>query len=200
MLTQLTTLKARLGIGEDDVADDALLTNLLKLVSARFERECNRIFGRSDSVTEEFAGDETELRVSYYPIDAKGESSGGVTKFELKTDEATGWETESGVEYLIRRDCVVSLPAPLGTWREQLRITYSGGYVLPGDTAAAGETVLPDDIEQAAVEQAAYLYQNKDRLGLTSISAEGGSIQQFAQLDLLPPVKAVLIKYARWNA
>src|SRR5437867_3488656 len=30
----------------------------------------------------------------------------------------------------------------------------------PGDTPAAGQTALPDDLEQAAVEQVAYWFQN----------------------------------------
>src|SRR5947209_16663090 len=41
MLTQLTTLKARLEITVTTY--DAILTNAIKAVSARFDKECNRI-------------------------------------------------------------------------------------------------------------------------------------------------------------
>ena len=44
MLTQLSSVKARLGLEAFDTTDDALLTNLIKHVSARFEAECNRVF------------------------------------------------------------------------------------------------------------------------------------------------------------
>ena len=46
----------------------------------------------------------------------------------------------------------------LSTINSQLstcRLTYTGGYVLPGDTPGPGQTPLPDDLEQAAVEQCA---------------------------------------------
>ena len=195
MLAELATLKARLGLAEEDVRDDDLLTGFIALVSARFERECNRIFGRAADITEEFSGDETELRLNRYPVD-----STGITKWELKSGEVTGWETQTGVDCLIRRNCVVSLTTAIGTWQQQLRITYSGGYVLPGATATAGQTELPDDLEQACIEQCAYLYQSKDRLGLVSVSGDGGSVSQFAQLDLLPSVKPTLKKYERWYA
>ncbi len=42
MLTQLSTVKSRLGLTEFDVKDDALLTNALNAVSARFDKESNR--------------------------------------------------------------------------------------------------------------------------------------------------------------
>jgi hypothetical protein len=55
---------------------------------------------------------------------------------------------------------------------------------------ATGQTPLPDEIAVACQEQVAYWYQNRHRLGLVSVAGEGGAIQQFAQLDLLPSVKA----------
>ena len=40
-------------------------------------------------------------------------------------------------------------------------MTLTGGYVLPGTTPSAGQTALPDDLEQAAVEQVAYWFQKQ---------------------------------------
>ncbi len=42
MLTQLSTVKCRLGLTEFDLKDDAILTNALNVVSARFDEESNR--------------------------------------------------------------------------------------------------------------------------------------------------------------
>jgi hypothetical protein len=39
---------------------------------------------------------------------------------------------------------VFSVTAGLG------RVTYTGGYVLPGASPGAGQTALPDDLESAA--------------------------------------------------
>jgi len=192
MLSQLSTVKQRLGLAESDVIDDALLTSFLAAVSARFERECNRVFGLTET-DEEFAGDETQLVLKVYPIIS-------ITKFDLKQNETDGWVLQANVDYIIRRGCVISLRSPLGSSGDQGRVTWIGGYVLPGDLPQPGQTVLPADVESAAVEQVAYWYQNRNRLGLVSISAEGGAIQQFAQLDLLPNVKPTLRKYERWRA
>ena len=93
-----------------------------------------------------------------------------------------------------------SLISEIGRWKEQLRVTYTGGYWLPDSprTQPSGCPPLPDDVQFAAIEQIAYLYQNRERLGLVKITAEAGSIQHFPKLDLLPSVSAVLAKYERW--
>ncbi len=147
MLTQLSTVKARLGIDEFDVKNDSLITAAIQAISARFDKECNRAFARAVDFVHEFTADDTEIRVACYPIET-------VSKFELKSNESDGWIEQPGTEHLIRRNCVISLTERLGTWRDQGRVTYTGGYVLPDAEPAAGQTELPDDLEQAAVEQA----------------------------------------------
>lgn len=192
MLTQLLTVKTRLGIGEYEVKDDAILVNAIQAVSERFDRECNRTLARSVDRVEEFSAESVELRLGCYPIEA-------VAKFELKSDEAGGWLELMGVEYLIRSDCVISLKLQLGTWREQARITYTGGYVLPGTAVSAGQTALPVDLEQAAVEQVVFWFQNRANLGVTRFWPKGGTYEQFADIDLLPNVRAVLAMHRRWS-
>ena len=104
------------------------------------------------------------------------------------------------MSYLLRRQCVVSLSSPLGTRPSTLaRLTYSAGYVLPGDTPDAGQTALPDDLEQAVVEQVAYWFRNRDNTGIIRIWPHDGTYQAFLQSDLLLEVKAVLKKYKRFS-
>src|SRR6516225_3086957 len=69
MLTTLPTLKSRLSIDPFDIKDDTTLTNLIALVSARFDNQTNRKLAYTQNTTDEFQGDETELRLSHYPID-----------------------------------------------------------------------------------------------------------------------------------
>ena len=190
MLTQLTTVKARLALTVTDY--DALLTNAIKAVSVRFDQECHRALARAVNATHEFAGSDTELRPVCYPLES-------LSKFELKPNETEGWSEQTNVEYLVRQQCVVSLASALGTFRQQGRMTYTGGYVLPGASPGAGQTALPDDLEQAAVEQVAYWFQHRDQLGLVRIWPHGGTFEAFAQLDLLLEVRAVLKKYERWG-
>ena len=190
LLAQLTTVKNRLGI--TDTTDDTLLTNFIKSASARFHAECHRSFERAVNAVEEFSGDVTEIRVARYPIES-------ISQFHLKDNETDGWQLQSDVDHVIRRACVISLGAAFGSHRQQAKVTYTGGYVLPGTTPGAGQTALPDDVEQACVEQVAYWYQNRHRLGLLTMPAEGRTFYQLAKIDLLPQVESVLKKYERWE-
>lgn len=188
MLTQLTTLKSRLGLA--DAQYDTLLTNALNAISERFDKECRRTLARTADATQEFDADDIDIQPACYPVES-------VAKFEVKASETEGWVEQTDVEFLIRRNCVISLASPLGTCREVARVTYTGGYVLPGTVPGAGQAPLPADIEQAAVEQAAYWFINRDRPGVIREWPKGGVYQQFLDLDLLPVVRAVLAKHER---
>src|SRR4051794_38502180 len=108
MLSTLDTLKARLAIDAINVQYDDLLTNTLLALSARFDAETNRTLGRTVDATFEFDADNTEISVPCYPIES-------VSKFELKTTEAEGWVERTGVDHLIRNQCIISLHSPLST-------------------------------------------------------------------------------------
>jgi hypothetical protein len=192
MLSQLSTLKARLAIPDLDVQYDDLLTSALTALSARFDKETNRTLTRTANSLHEFPADDTEVVVPVYPVET-------VSKFELKSNETEGWVEQSDVEYLRRSSCIISLAIPLGTCRQQARITYTGGYVMPDTTPGTGQTALPADLEQAAVEQCAYWFQNRDKLGLLRHRPNQGTYIQLANLDLLPSVAAVLNRYTRWR-
>jgi hypothetical protein len=199
MLAELATVKARLAILPTDVSQDELLTRAIEAVSSRFDRECNRTLARTVDATQEFGAGETEIIARCYPIET-------VTKFELKTNEAEGWVEQTDVDYVLRQACVISLSMPLSfvpqvsTAGPRLaRVTYTGGYVMPGTTPAAGQTALPADLESAAVEQVACWFQQRDKLGLIRHWPSGGTYMVFSQLPLLPQVSAVIRPYRRWS-
>jgi hypothetical protein len=192
MLTQLATIKSRLAIPPETTTNDALLLSAIKAVSARFDKETNRTLARTADFTQEFDGATTEVVAACYPIES-------VTKFETKTNETDGWIEQPDTQFLIRRACIISLSVPLCTLHSALcRITYAGGYVLPGTTPAPGQTPLPDDLEQAAVEQVAFWFQSRDMLGLDTTWPHLGTYEKFTQSDLLLQVRAVLKHYTRW--
>ena len=196
MLTQLSTVKTRLALTVTDY--DAILTNAIRAVSDRFDKETNRNLSRTTSATHEFDTTDTEILPRCYPIES-------VTKFELKTNETDGWSEQTGVQYLIRRQCVISLSVPLNSQLSTLnspalaRVTLTGGYVLPGTSPSAGQTALPDDLEQAAVEQVAYWFRTRENTGLVRSWPHDGTYQVFLQSDLLLEVRSVLKRYERWN-
>ncbi len=145
MLAQLSTLKSRLAIDEFNVQFDTILTNALTAISARFDHECNRTLARTEAATHEFDATDLEISLPCYPIES-------VTKFELKQNETDGWIEQPNIEFLIRKSCIISLVSPISTINSQpstCRLTYTGGYVLPGITPSPGQTALPADIEQA---------------------------------------------------
>jgi hypothetical protein len=193
MLTTLTAIKTRLGIEQFETTDDLLLTSILKHVSARFEAECNRRFETQANATFEFRASERFLIPDRLPIQA-------VSSFELKVTEAAGWVLQAQVDYLLSpQKSVIELATRLGCPSQLARVTYTGGYLLPGTTPPGNPPPLPDDIEQACIEQVAYWYQRRTQLGLVSIASEGGStVQQFQSSDLLPQVRATLKHYERW--
>lgn len=191
MLTQLTTVKARLNILPTDPQYDDLLTFVIQAVSARFDQECNRALARTAGFIQEFNGAETEVRAACYPVES-------VERFDLKTNETQGWVEQTDVSYLIRRQCVLSLAAPLGQAQAQARVVYTGGYVLPGDFAGAGQSELPIELEQAAIEQVAFWFQNRDWVGVQRHWPPGGDYLQLADADLVPSVRAVIERYRRW--
>jgi hypothetical protein len=197
MITQLPTLKQRLAILDTDPTHDDLLTKAIAALSARFDKETNRTLARTENATDEFDPADTELAVSCYPIET-------VTKFEIKTTESDGWqEIIPAPPFLIRKACVISLHSPLfssfRTPHSALRISYTGGYVLPGTDPAPPATLLPADLEFAAVEQLAFWFTHRDTLGLKTNWPKSGIYQQFATQDLLDSVSAVLEKYRRWT-
>jgi hypothetical protein len=193
MLTQLSTVKERLGLAELETAFDPLLTRAIQAVSAWFDHRCNRSFAREVDAVHEFPADETELRPPCYPIES-------VSRFELKSDEINGWVVQPDTRFLLRRRCVISLPTRLSTYLDQARVIYTGGYVLPGHTPGPGQFPLPADLEHAAIEQVAYWFQNRDKIGLVRIWEYHATYRQFAEFELLPSVQAVLRKYERWRA
>ena len=192
-VSQNSAGKSRLAIPDTDPQYDDLLTSTLIALSARFDNETNRTLARTVNATFEFDPADTEICVPCYPIES-------VSKFELKTTEAEGWIEQTGIDYLIRNGCIISLQSPLVTRHPSLaRVTYTGGYVIPPDTAAPGQTALPSDLEQACIEQAAAWFLRRDMVGLDTSWPKGGILQRFSKLDLLLPVQQVLKTHTRWT-
>jgi hypothetical protein len=195
MLAQLTTLKLRLSLLPTDTTYDVLLTSAINAVSSRFDRETNRTLARTENTTHEFDPLDTEILVPCYPIES-------VQKLELKQTEAEGWLEQTDVQYLVRHCCIISLASglcPLSSVLSLARVTYTGGYVLPGSTLPAPSSPLPADLEHACIEQTAHWFQTRDYLGLKTHWPSGATYLQFTGLPLLPAVSTTLKHYERWQ-
>jgi hypothetical protein len=198
MLTTLSYLKQRLAIPPEDTTQDALLTQAIAAISSCFDRECNRSFARQADATFEFSPRDLEISPDRYPIES-------VSKFELKFSEPEGWLDQPDVQYLIRSQCIISLSRPLNSQLSTLnclaRVTYTAGYVLPGDPDPQPSTLnsqhLPPDIEHAALDQLAAWFLTRDLAGLTHSWPSGGTYKTLLAAPLLPAVSATLQHYRR---
>lgn len=189
LLARLTDLRERLGI--EDSVDDTLLTRLLNAFGEHAEKLCNRKFARSASAVVYFDATATELLVDRFPIESLTTwalREAGSETWTTQTDIATTRDDASGV--------ITFVDGPLGTSRDNARLTFAGGYVLPGGTVGSGQTALPKDIEHAAVEQCAHWYRQRDRLGLSGVSGDG-SVSLPPSLHLLASVEEILKPYRR---
>jgi hypothetical protein len=199
MLTSLTTVKTRLALDPLDSTYDALLLNTISAVSARFDQETHRTLARALNAQFEFPAEDTEILVPCFPIES-------VTRFELKTAEKEGWLEQAGIDYLIRKNCIISLatafsdspPTNGNSQAAVVRVTYTGGYLLPGSEAVPGATPLPADLAQAAVEQVTFWFQTRNELGVIRQWPRSGDYRQLADTDLLPSVRQTLRAYNRF--
>src|SRR5437899_12705720 len=101
MLTLLSTVKSRLALTVTDY--DALLTNAIKAISDRFDKECNRTLARTTTATHEFDATDTEILPPCYPVEA-------VTKFRLRSNETDGWSEQTVRVLQILTEIVIARP------------------------------------------------------------------------------------------
>lgn len=199
MLCSLPTVKSRLALDALDSTYDVLLLNTISAVSARFDQETHRTLARALNAQFEFPAEDMEILVPCFPIES-------VTRFERKTAENEGWLEQTGVDYLIRKNCIISLAtafsdSPPVNWNAHaaiVRVTYTGGYLLPGSETVPAATPLPADLAQAAVEQVAFWFQTRNELGVLRQWPRSGDYRQLVDTDLLPSVRQTLGAYSRF--
>lgn len=180
---------------------DAALLAIGTGVAAQFEKYCNRKFLRTEDATFTCSADRDHVFLDRYPIES-------VDTAELKSDQTTGWETQT--DFILNRDDACGKvfwgyqPAP---HYAQLRFTFTGGFWWDvteegNDTLPDGATTLPDDLKLAWILQCRIVWQAIDKLGKDIIST--GSSSQFvtgtmASLALNDQVKEILNGYRRFQ-
>jgi hypothetical protein len=183
-LIQLTTLKTRLGIPPEDTANDAVLAHIIELCGQVFEEFCGRKF--------EYQAEDTVTQ----PVDfgrflwAKRLPVWSVGAVSYRVPGSSDWVTAAGgaaphighSAVCLDWDIVRALPDD-----GEVRAVYAGGYLMPGAQAVEGVEYLPKTIELAAVEQCAFLFQNRNRLGFASAGGSAGGLQALIDTGVLPP-------------
>lgn len=189
----LSDVKDRLGEESSDY-DDMLTRMILGLEGIFNGHVARELIAPAADVTEYYTGLAEFLQLRRYPVIA-------ITSIK----EAADYDFDSAdaltvdEEYRLMREGVngiaLRIYARWLTVPDSIQVVYRGGYCAAGQSPGEGETALPNDIREAAIEQATFLYKRKDDLGLSSVGFQGGSISKFSAIELLPQVKKVLDKY-----
>lgn len=114
-------------------------------VAESFNRFCNRVFQRGVSVAYDDEGGVRSFVLDRYPVES-------ITALQLTTGGGTTDELSS--IYLVKPDSgIVELESYLGTYRDRLTCTYSGGYWLGvGETISANvEAAIAAGVTQVEV-------------------------------------------------
>lgn len=178
-------LKPFLTKGTSDVLDDVLLGNIVKWVSAEFERYCNRLFTKTQR-TKLFDAGFRYYVLSAIPVDSTTTLTvmyDGNTQV-LNTDYWV-WYNDGIVEFSV---------TPSRSNPQQISITYTGGYAEVDSVVS-----VPDDIKFACVLQSAFVYRRRKDVGLQAINMPDGSVSVANPTELLPDVKSILNRYKMSN-
>lgn len=161
-------------------ANDDILALVIPAVSRKIEDFLNRNLEKT-ARTKYFDAGKRLYYLSAYPVD---------TTAALSVTYAGIVQTLDSDYYLWEDEGLIEFYAPtVRTEPKQVLITWTGGY--------ADIDALPSDIVFAAMLQSAFVYQNRKKVGISSISYPDGSVSKKMSLDLLDEVKEMLRNYRR---
>lgn len=189
-LGTLTSLKVWL-LPESERAGtewDSAITAIGKGAAGALERHCNRKFARTVDDTFECTADRAHLVLPRYPVEE-------ITKIEIRRSMTEGWvELTDVIENQNLANGFLLFGSDLGSWSDRLRITYTGGYILPEETVAttgsssalaalAPVAQLPADLALAWMQQCSLVWRQKDKLGSALASNNGEAAAMQIALD-----------------
>ena len=172
----LSDLKSYLGM-QTVVTADAELTRLLGMADALIEQELNRTLSTGARVERRsgYGTDVLSLRDS--PITAVSLLQINGADVPVSVSGATG--------YYFERESIYLIGMTYTAGRKNILVNYTAGY-----------TVIPSDIQHAAIEIAAQAYREREWVGQTSKSL-AGETTAFARGFMPDSAKETLSKYRR---
>lgn len=205
LLCTLSDVKTLLGISQEDTSKDAKLNLFIKSASAKIEGYLGYKLGYG-SYTEELhsVNNRQLLQLNHFPLrSVSAVSANGVTVDDYKIiPEYARWgrlyRGEGWTGPCFTRGFTHDIVS--GVW--DIKISYSAGYYLPGDTnyVEGADNSLPYDIVAACLQmvQLRYTYEEAGAIGLKSHS-EGNISDTFgdnaSNAGLSEGVKTMLSSY-----
>ncbi|MCK4958939.1 MAG: phage gp6-like head-tail connector protein [Planctomycetes bacterium] len=191
----LADVKLRLGITDTDY--DSLLSRIIVGVESMFDSHtCRTLIAPAADVTEYYTGQGRFLALKAHPV---------VAITSIKISYAYDFDSETALvvntDYrLINGGANGIIYRITGHWPELvdgIQAVYRGGYCAVDVVPEEGEHALPDDLREVAIEQATFIFKRRDDIGLSAVGFDGGSMQKFSAMKLMPMVLDVLKKYER---
>ena len=195
-VTALARVKTRASLTRTEF--DVMLTQIIDGLTALFERLTNRTLLRAEGIVALFDGGRSVIGLlKALPIEAITEIKEDANPVDFTAVTAL----IDGTDFIANPDggLITHLPTRVNwlTGIRNVRVTYTGGYVAAGSTPQVNQAAMPEDLQEAATMQAGHYFKHRDRLGITSISADGASLG-LAPAELLPAVRKTLLNYRRY--
>ena len=130
-----------------------------------------------------------------------------ITSIGLKTVGESAFTAQAGIiDTVALNSGVLCLVAETGTERDQLRVTYAGGYWYDtsdngSGTMPDGATLLPHDVKLAWLLQCQHVWMSRDVIGVSYVQKDGSEGMKLAgglkNAELIPQVKDMLEPFKR---
>ena len=181
-----------------ETAHDEAITALGKGVAGLIDRHCNRTFKRGADITEDFRGGTDLVLLARYPVEA-------ITGVGLKSaGESTFTAQSSTVDTVALDSGVLLLTGAIGSERDQLRVTYTGGYWYDNTddgsgTMPAEAALLPADVKMVWLNECQHVWEAADRLGIAHVPQGESALlnTRLGILELSTVSKSILEPYRR---
>lgn len=189
----LADVKDRLGISSTE--DDILINRIITGLEAVFDNHTLRkLILNSADETIYWTGSCSRIILPRYPI-VSITSIKEASYYDF--DNATALIANSDYRLLSGNEMLYKIGSPWCRYEDSIQIIYKGGYVAANQIPAAGQTAMPADLREAAIEQTSFIYKRRMDIGLSAVSGEGGSINKFSDMELLPLVRDILDSYKK---
>lgn len=186
----LAQAKAYVEIGSTDSTRDALLELVIDGVSAALANFLGREVAKVTYTDAYLDGSgEQDLFLPHYPV---------ISISSLAEDGVALTEGLTGDYLLYASKGILHKPADVwAPYPKNVKLTYVAGYTVQGATPGTGEVALPHDLKLACMMQVAAEWKRSQQktFGASSLSVGGASISLQPELELLPQVKTILLRY-----
>jgi hypothetical protein len=176
-LTTLATLESWLGLPAGN-ADEDLLQRLIDAIGAAAESWCARSFAAQAFAETRDGTGGTRLAFANTPVSVVA----SVLVDGVAIPPSPGAPLPG---YLFSATAVTLVGFRFRRGQSNVALAYTAGYAT-----------IPADLEQAALDWAAHVYREKDRIGMTSETLQG-QVTAFLVKDMPPRVQALLQPYRR---